>query len=115
MEGKQMSAENQAGRRKSERKAKRAAPAESRAGQLMPSYESYHQITMLIIRGDVPEFEPGPLAKTLLLALEMGGDTMDDATHADILRVAACLQRRVIDEHNSDMQARAIIKKARAK
>jgi hypothetical protein len=83
--------------------------------QEVPSYESYHQVTMLIIRGDVPEFESGVLASTLLLALEKGGDSMDDATHAAILRVAACLQKRLIDEHQSDMQARAIIKKARAR
>lgn len=86
----------------------------AKAPQEMPSYASYHQVNMLIIRGDVPDFEPGPLAKTLLLALERGGDIMDDVTHAEILRVAACLQKRVIDEHHSDMQARAIVKKARS-
>ena len=94
--------------------AKPAPHPAAEAPQEMPSYESYHQVTMLIIRGDMPEFEPGVLGKTLLLALEKGGDTMDEATQATILRVAACLQKRVIDEHNSDLQARTIIKKVKA-
>lgn len=94
---------------------KAAASPAAEAQQGVPSYESYHQVTMLIIRGDVPEFAPGALASTLLLALERAGDTLDSLTHADILSVAACLQQRLIDEHNSDMQARAIVKKVRAR
>ena len=96
-------------------KGRRAKPAPHPVAEVMPSYESYHQVSLLILKGDVPEFEPGLLASTLLLALERVGDTMGDATHAAILSVAACLQKRVIDEHNSDRQARAVIKKARLK
>jgi hypothetical protein len=97
------------------KKGQRARPAPRPAAEVMPSYESYHQVSLLILKGDVPEFEPGLLASTLLLALERSGDPMGDAARAAILRVAACLQKRLIDEHNSDLQARATIKKARAR
>lgn len=96
------------------RKQQRGKPAPETAGESMPSYESYHQLTMLILKRDVPDFRPGLLAATLLLELERVGDVIDDAARMSILRVAACLQKQVFDEYNSDRLAREVIRKAKA-
>lgn len=97
------------------KKAQKAKPAPVRAGEPILTYESYHQVTMLILNGDVPDFCPGLLAATLLLELEKDRGAMDQATYMAILRVAACLQKQVFDEYNSDRLAREVIKKARCR
>lgn len=109
----QMSTDNQASRRKGERKTKRAAPGGSRAAQPMPSYESYQEVVMLIINGDIPAFEPGALAATLLLEMEREGHALSDTAHAAIMRVAACLKKQHADEVTGDRLAHEVIRKAR--
>ena len=109
-----MNTENQAGRRKGERKTKRTAPEASRTGQPMPSYESYHQVLMLIINGDIPAFEPGAFAAALLLEMEKEGEALSDAAYLAIMRIAACLKKQQVDEMTSDLQAREVVRKARA-
>lgn len=108
-----MSIGNQAGRRKGERKMKRTAPEASLTGQPMPSYESYHQVIMLIINRDIPAFDPGALSATLLLELEKEGEALSDTAYMAFMRVAACLKKQQADEVTSDHQAREAIKKAR--
>jgi hypothetical protein len=113
MEGQQMSIENQAGRRKGERKIKRTAPEASLTGQPMPSHQSYHQVVMLIINRDIPAFDAGALCATLLLELEKEGEALSDAAYIAIMRVAACLKKQHADEVTSDIQAREVVRKAR--
>jgi hypothetical protein len=113
MEGRKMSADNQAGRRRGERKAKRPARKES-AAQPVPSFESYLSVAVLILSQEVPEFDPAALASSLLIALEKGGDTMPAAAYKAILGVAACLHKELLVDYHSDRLAQEVIKKARA-
>lgn len=109
-----MKTDNQAKNVKTQKKLKRPTPEASRTGVPMPSYESYHQVTMLIINRDIPEFEPGALAATLLLELEKGGHALPEATYMAVMRVAACLKKRHSDEVSSEIEAHKVIRKARA-
>jgi hypothetical protein len=108
-----MSTDNQASRRKGKPKTKGAGPAESPTGQPMPSYESYQEVVMLIINGDIPAFEPGALAATLLLEMEREGHVLSDTAHAAIMRVAACLKKQHADEVTGDRLAREVIRRAK--
>ena len=108
-----MKTDNQSKTVKIQKKLKRPTPEASRTGVPMPSYESYHQVTMLIINQDIPEFEPGTLAATLLLELEKASQAVPEAAYMAIIRVAACLQKRHSDEVSSEIEARKVIKKAR--
>lgn len=109
-----MNANGQAKNRGRMNKVKRAKPAASLTGEPTPSCESYHQVNMLITNQDIPEFDTGVLAGTLLLALERAGRTLPDPAYMSILRVAACLKKHQSDEVISDIQVREVIRKARA-
>lgn len=109
-----MNANSQARNRGPMNKAKRPKPAASLTGESMPSCESYHQVNMLIINQDIPEFDTGVLAGTLLLAIERAGRSLHDPEYMAILRVAACLKKHQSDEVTSGIQAREAVRKAMA-
>jgi hypothetical protein len=94
------------------KKMKRAKPEPSLTGVPMPSYESFRQVTMLIVKDDIPAFDLLLLSHALLMAIEKCDRAMPDVAYAEILRVAACLRKQHCDEVLSEGLAREAIRKA---
>lgn len=67
---------------------------------------------MLVVKGEIPAFDPALLSHTLLLALEVCGDAMPEAEYASILGVAASLKKQHCNEVASDIHARQVVHKA---
>jgi hypothetical protein len=93
---------------------KRAKPQSRLTGKKIPSHKSFQQVLQLQLANDVPRFEPGPLAHTLLLELEKAGKALSDKSYLTILRVAASLKRQHYEETASELETREVVRKAMA-
>lgn len=80
----------------------------------LPSAASFQEVVLMVIRGEIPAFEPGPLSHTLLLALERCRDVLPPVDHAAILGVAAALKKLQYDQTMGDIEAQVAVKNAMA-